>query len=225
MTRRAAAEKEKRSAEHKALAKAHAAQAAKAKAAKEKAAAAVVPQLPAGPKVHMPESTMQCFARRPFAMSGACPKSCIFHVWTGRMQHRCAPSGAGRARTRMGSCRIAACSCGPRCALGCHSAQPQADLRHIFKGGPTIGPGLTLNPHPERQGKEGAALDAAVSAAAKSQAAKATTQDVVLAQEIATAPAAELASGDGDVSTTGAARGPGRCVRGIDSNCRVQEIG
>ena len=56
----------------------------------------------------------------------------------------------------------------------------------------------------ERQGKEGADLDAAVAAAADKQAAKAATQDVVLAQDIETAPAAELASGDGDVSTTGA---------------------
>jgi len=52
---RTAAEKEKRKAEHKALAKAHAAKASKEKAAKDKAAAAVVPQLPAGPKVLMPE--------------------------------------------------------------------------------------------------------------------------------------------------------------------------
>ncbi len=48
-------------------------------------------------------------------------------------------------------------------------------------------------------------MDAAVAAAADKQAAKATTQDAVLAQDIETAPAAELASGDGDVSTTGAA--------------------
>ena len=57
---RAAAEKEKRRAEHRAQAKAHAVQAAKAKAAKDKAAAAVVPQLPAGPKVPGPQ--MRCHA-------------------------------------------------------------------------------------------------------------------------------------------------------------------
>ncbi len=42
-----------------------------------------------------------------------------------------------------------------------------------------------------------------MAAAAEKQAAKATTQDAVLAQDIETAPAVQLASGDGDVSTTG----------------------
>ena len=55
------------------------------------------------------------------------------------------------------------------------------------------------------QGLEGKALIAAVAAAEKLQAERASTQETVLAQEVDTAPAVELISGDGDVSTTGAA--------------------
>ena len=54
------------------------------------------------------------------------------------------------------------------------------------------------------QAKEGAALDDAVSAAEKLQLARDSKQATVLSQEIETAPAVQLTSGDGDVSTTGA---------------------
>ncbi len=46
-------------------------------------------------------------------------------------------------------------------------------------------------------------MDAAVEEAEKLQQSRATTQATVLSQEISTAPAVELTSGDGDVSTTG----------------------
>ena len=58
MRRPAAAEKEKRRAEHQAHAKAHAEQAANAKAAKEKADAAVIPQLPPDPRCTQPLSLL-----------------------------------------------------------------------------------------------------------------------------------------------------------------------
>lgn len=52
---------------------------------------------------------------------------------------------------------------------------------------------------------EGQALVSALAAAEKLQADRASTQETVLAQELEGAAAVELISGDGDMSTTGAA--------------------
>ena len=54
-----------------------------------------------------------------------------------------------------------------------------------------------------RQGLKGQGLVAAVAAAGKLQMDRSTKQAMVLAQDVASAPAVELISGDGDLSTTG----------------------
>lgn len=67
------------------------------------------------------------------------------------------------------------------------------------------------------QGLTGKALISAVAAAEKLQADRASTQETVLAQEVEGAPAVELISGDGDVSTTGAGT---MAIASLDSPAR-----